>query len=197
MSSSKARGIFLYPVVFALAGCGLVHGVWYHVTASVGYASNSECLRAGKNDEWVLKRQSVTTYVRLSLPRAGYTGAIGVNLHVPAGSAVDSEVKRFLARDQVGNKLAGNFTVYASNYIDGSYVKLALSSNAHYLSGSKLATKHRPFTDYSFGLTGLKALPTSFDVFLPRMEINGHNYPPFTIHFTKKPGWYFLEGINC
>ncbi|MGH8428475.1 MAG: hypothetical protein ACRES7_10940 [Gammaproteobacteria bacterium] len=195
--SLKTRNICLYPIVLALTGCGPVHGVWYHASAPIGYASNSECLRVGKNDEWVLKRQGVTIYVRVSLPTAGYAGAIGVNLHVPAGLAVDSEIKNFLARDRAGNKLAGNFTVYTSNYIDGSYVNTALSSNVHYLSGSKFATKHKPFTDYFFGLTGLDALPTSFDVFLPRMEINGHAYPPLTIHFEKKPGWYWLEGINC
>lgn len=191
------RSIVLSSMAFLLLGCGPMHSIWYHPDAAVGYATNSECLRAGKNDEWVLKRQGVTIDIRPTLPRAGYMGAIGVSLHVPADLVVDSEVKRFLALGQAGDKLKGNFTVYASNYINGNYVNHTLSSNLHYLSGSRLATKSKPFTNYSFGLTKLEVLPTSFDVVLPRMEINGHKYPPLTIHFTKKPGWYFLEGINC
>lgn len=74
---------------------------------------------------------------------------------------------------------------------------MRLSKDVRYLSGSEYATKDAPNTYYFIALI-LKGLPpSSLDAVLPRMEINGHKYPPLTIHFTKETGTYFMTSINC
>lgn len=178
---------------FALSGCGPVYSTWYRPTALIGYATNGERVKVGKNDEWVLKRQGVTFRIFVSSAK-GNTG-IDIIARIPYNRTVKANFNNLQVYGSSQNKLKGDFSGNASGYNIGIPDVYKFSSDIKELSGSKYATKRVPATYYYFGLTMHGALPPTLEVFLPRMEINGNSYPSLTIHFTKKSGWYFLNGV--
>jgi hypothetical protein len=178
-----------------LTGCA-THGTWYHATASAGHPTSYECQTARKEDEWQIERDGVPFYIS-PFHVAGGPPGVGVIAIVPANRVVKTLVQALQVTDSSGRELKGDIYLSAISYVGANVIKKKLSPKIFVLSGSKLANKRFPKTSYYFGIKLEKKLPPSFSVVLPRMEINGHNYPSLTIHFTKKPGTYYVTGVNC
>lgn len=183
-------------LTLSFAGCS-VHGVWYHPNASVGHATSHECQAAGKDDEWKLEREKVVFYISPSYPVSVAPPGIAIIAIVPVGRVVKISVEDLRVYGSKGEALKGEIYLSALNNAGVHAIKEKLPTKTLALAGSKLANERSPKTSYYFGIR-LQEMPSpSFFVLLPSMEVNGHIYPPLKIRFTKKPGQYFVMGINC
>lgn len=176
-----------------------VHGVWYVPHATVGHVTSFQCGTTGLNNKWVMKREGVIlTAVVLPHPVGSDKAEIAIGLTIPKDRVVKSPLGDLRAYGSSGEELQANF-IGGTTYYDPAGVAhyYKINEGVKVLKGSKFATKESPSTGYGFGLTLKEKLSPTLDVVLPHMEINGHEYPPLTIHFTKKTGTYFVTAINC
>ncbi|MGH7240462.1 MAG: hypothetical protein ACREHG_10440, partial [Candidatus Saccharimonadales bacterium] len=151
----------------------------------------------GRNNEWVINREGVTlrVYVMPSSKKDD-EASINISMNVPKNRVVKPQFGSLRIYGPSGEELHGDFYGVASGIAVGLGV-YRFDENTNLLSGSRFAMKYSPSTVYDFGVTLKENLPSSLDVVLPLMEINGHEYPPLTIHFTKKTGTYYVVTINC
>lgn len=173
-----------------LPGCAF-HGAWYRPDAPVGHVENRECTTV--SSQWVFKRQGVVFNVGISPATGPYKASIGVNVDVPAGSVVRSLFEKLRAYDASGSELKADFGIYAFFYgVNGEFIKNELPQKTYSIIGSAYSTKRTPHAHYNYGLTMKGELPDSLDVVIPRMEVDGRNYPQLTIHFVRKTGAYYM-----
>lgn len=194
LSTFSASIACCVSMVIMISGCA-VHESWYHPQSLQGHSKSGQCGTAGKKDVWVLERENVDFGVNVSAAKPGYRGqAVVISLKVPASRTVEMWINAIQVSNKKGRNLISHFFV-SSGYVEGNSVRLP--KDIHFLSGSTYATKRVPNTYYVVSMILKKELPSVINIELPRMEINGHEYPPLTIHFTKKPGTYFVMGVNC
>jgi hypothetical protein len=158
-----------------------------------------QCGTAGLNNKWVIKREGVIlSAVVLPHPIERDEALINIGLTVPKDRVVKSPFGDLRAYGPSGEELQTNFRGGTISYGAAGLVHhYKINEGVKVLKGSKFATKQIPSTSYGFALILKGKLPPSLNVVLPHMEINGHEYPPLTIHFTKKYGTYYLVTFNC
>lgn len=176
-----------------------VHAVWYVPDAPVGHVTSFQCGTAGLDNKWIIKREGVVFGVAVLPPANDHRKAlINVGMSVPKNRIVRSSFGNLRAYGPSGEQLQGGFVGNASPSVSSGSTHIYRFNDAvTELRGSMFSTKEIPQTTYYFGLTLENSLPARLDVILPDMEINGHEYPPLTIHFTKKTGAYYVVTPNC
>lgn len=195
-SISLATLLWLIAMSLLVSSC-TSQGTWYQPRSSEGYAENGQCGTSGRENEWVLNRQGVKFSVTRLTPVAVSPPGVAVVVSVPANIFVEMSVKDIRVKAPDGRELQGEKSLVAIGRENSKIVKNEISIDTQVLYGSKLSSKRYPTTDYFFNLRLQDSLPDFFSVVLPYMEINGYEYPPLTIHFTKKTDTYFVLGINC